>query len=324
MSNRKVISIISPAFNEEGGIRRCYEEVKAVMATLADRYDYEHVFGDNCSTDRTLEILRAIASQDPRVKVVTYTRNWGAEKNSLTLFKQTSGDAVIPVLSDLQDPPEMITQLVAAWEQGAEIVFGVYTNRADSLPVKVLRSIYYKTVRILSDEELVDDHSGFGLYTRPVVDEILKIDDFNPHIRGAIASVGFVRATVPYERRKRVAGVSSYNFGRYLDTAINSIVSYSLVPIRLATILGLALSGVSFLLALGYAIVKLLNWNVQAAGATTVIVLILFFAGIQLLFLGIIGEYVAAIHGQVRRKPFAVIREKINFNRSEPEEPGIR
>lgn len=315
MNAKKVISIISPAFNEEGNIQRCYETVKAVMAVLEDRYDYEHVFGDNCSTDRTLEILREIASQDHRVKVLTYTRNWGAEKNSLTLLQQASGDAVIPVLSDLQDPPEKIPLFLGAWEQGAEIVFGVYTNRADSLLVKLLRSVYYKTVRLLSDEEMVDNHSGFGLYSRAVVDEILKVDDFNPHIRGVIASLGFTRAFVPYERRKRVAGVSSYNFGRYIDTAINSIVSYSLVPIRLATLLGLSLSGISFLLAMTYAVIKLLNWNFQAPGATTVVVLILFFAGIQLLFLGIIGEYVAAIHSQVRRKPFVVIREKINFDR---------
>jgi len=316
MNTRKSISIISPAYNEEGNIQRCYETVKAAMEPLTDHYDYEHIFGDNCSTDRTLEILRKIAATDPRVKVITYTRNWGAEKNSLTLLQQASGDAVIPVLSDLQDPPEKIGSFIEAWEQGAEIVFGVYTNRADGVLLKVLRHVYYKTVRMLSDEEMVDNHSGFGLYSRRVVDEILKIDDFNPHIRGVVASLGFTRVFVPYVRRKRIAGVSSYNFGRYLDTAINSIVSYSLVPIRLATILGLCLSGISFLLAMAYAIVKLLNWNFQAPGATTVVVLILFFAGIQLLFLGIIGEYVAAIHGQVRRKPFVVIREKINFDRS--------
>lgn len=315
MSAKKCITIISPAFNEEGNVRRCYEEVKAVMAQLSDRYDYEHIFGDNCSTDQTLAFLREIAAEDPRVKVLTYTRNWGAEKNSMTLLRHAVGDAVIPVLSDLQDPPEKIPRFIELWEQGAEVVFGVYTNRADGLLLKLVRHLYYRVVRTLSGEEMVDDHSGFGLYDRRMVDEILKVDDFNPHIRGVIASLGFRRACEPYERRKRVAGISSYNFGRYLDLAINSIVSYSLVPIRLATILGLCLSGVSFLLAIAYALIKLMNWNFQAPGATTVVVLILFFAGIQLLFLGIIGEYVAAIHGQVRRKPFVVIREKINFDR---------
>ncbi len=319
MNTKRLISIISPAYNEEGNVRRCYEEVKAVMALLSDHFDYEHIFGDNCSTDRTLMILREIAAADPRVKVLTYTRNWGAEKNSLTLLHHTTGDAVIPVLSDLQDPPEKIPRFIELWEQGAEVVFGIYTNRADDLLLRLARKTYYRIVRNLSGEEMVDDHSGFGLYDRKVVDELLKVDDFNPHIRGVIASVGFTRVHEPYERQKRRAGISSYNFGRYLDTAINSIVSYSLVPIRLATILGICLSGLSLLFALIYAIIKLLNWNFQAPGATTVVVLILFFAGIQLLFLGVIGEYVAAIHGQVRRKPFVVIREKINFDRSADE-----
>ena len=250
------------------------------------------------------------------MKVLTYTRNWGAEKNSITLLRHATGDAVIPVLSDLQDDPGKIARFLELWEQGADIVFGVYTNRSDGLLLRILRNVYYRTVRSLSGEEMVDNHSGYGLYDRKVVDEILAVDDFNPHIRGVIATLGFTRAFEPYERRKRTAGVSSYNFGRYLDTAINSIVSYSLVPIRLATLLGLCLSGISFLLAIIYAVIKLLNWRFQAPGATTVVVLILFFAGIQLLFLGIIGEYVAAIHGQVRRKPFVVIRERINFDRS--------
>jgi glycosyltransferase involved in cell wall biosynthesis len=316
MTTKKLISIISPAYNEEGNVRRCYEDVRAVMAPLSDRYDYEHLFGDNCSTDRTLEILRAIASEDPHVKVLTYTRNWGVEKNSLTLLQHTSGDAVIPVLSDLQDPPAKIPRFIELWEQGAEVVFGVYVNHSDGLFLRLVRRMYYRTVRALSGEELVNDHSGFGLFDRRVVNELLKVDDFNPHIRGVLASIGFKRVLEPYIRSKRTAGISSYNFGRYLDTAINSIVSYSLVPIRLATILGLSLSALSFLFAIAYAIIKILRWNFQAPGATTVVVLILFFAGIQLLFLGIIGEYVAAIHGQVRRKPFVVVREKINFKNS--------
>ncbi len=315
-SPRKLISIISPAYNEEGNVRHCYESVRSTMSLLTEKYDYEHLFGDNNSSDETLKILREIARQDGRVKVMTYTRNWGAEKNTMTLFRHASGDAVIPVLSDLQDPPEKILRFVEKWEQGADIVFGVYTNRSDGPLIKFLRRFYYQTVRVLSGEEMVDNHSGFGLFDRRVVDELLKVDDYNPHIRGVIATLGFTQAFEPYERRRRIAGVSSYNFGRYLDTAISSIVSYSLVPIRLATMLGLVLSGVSFLLSIIYAVIKLLNWSFQAPGATTVVVLILFFAGIQLLFLGIIGEYVAAIHGQVRRKPFVVIREKINFDRS--------
>ncbi|MBL0311615.1 MAG: glycosyltransferase family 2 protein [Holophagaceae bacterium] len=310
---KQLISIISPAFNEEGNIRRCYEEVRAAMEPLLDRYDYEHIFGDNCSTDGTLDILLEIAAKDRRVKVLTYSRNWGADKNSLTLLRHCSGAAVIPVLSDLQDPPAKIQRFLDLWEQGYEIVFGTYTNRSDSFLLRMLRSIYYWLVRKLADEALVENHSGFGIYDRKIVEELKKSDDFNPYLRGDIASLGFRQITEPYIREKRMAGVTSYNFGRYLDFAINAMVSYSLVPIRLATISGVLLSGLSLLMALAYVIIKLFNWSFQAPGATTVVVLVLFFSGIQLSFLGILGEYIGAIHAQVRRKPFVVIRRKINF-----------
>ncbi len=310
---KKLISIISPAFNEEGNIRRCHEEVRAVMEPLLDRYDYEHIFGDNCSTDGTLGILRELAAQDPRVKVLTYSRNWGAEKNSLTLIRHTRGDAMIPILSDLQDPPAKIPRFLELWEQGYETVFGVYTNHSDAFLMRSLRRTYYWLVRKLADEELVENHSGFGIYDRKIIDELKQSDDFSPYLRGYIASLGFRQTTEPYVRQKRVAGVPAHNFGGYLDFAINGMVSYSLVPIRLATILGLGLSGLSLLMALAYALIKIFNWNFQAPGATTVVVLVLFFSGVQLSFLGILGEYIGAIHAQVRRKPFVVIREKINF-----------
>lgn len=312
---KKLISIISPAFNEEGNIRRCYEEVRTVMETLQDRYEYEHIFGDNCSTDGTLDILRGIAAEDRRVKVLTYSRNWGAEKNSLTLLRYCTGDATIPILSDLQDPPTKILRFLELWEQGYEIVFAIYTNQSDGFLLRRVRGLYYWLVRKLADQELLENHSGFGLYDRKIVDELKKIDDFNPYLRGDIASLGFRQITEPYIRQKRLAGRTSYNFGRYLDFAINGMVSYSLVPIRLATISGILLSGFSLLMALAYAMIKIFNWGFQAPGATTVVVLVLFFSGVQLSFLGILGEYVGAIHAQVRRKPFVVIREKINFER---------
>ncbi len=313
--SKKLISIISPAFNEEGNVRRCYEEVRAIMEPLLDHYEYEHIFGDNCSTDGTLGILREIAAKDRRVKVLTYSRNWGAEKNSLTLLRHCSGDATIPVLADLQDPPAKIPRFLELWENGHEIVFGIYTNQSDSFLLRMIRGIYYWLVRKLADEELIENHSGFGLYDRKIVDELKKIDDFNPYLRGDIATLGFRQTSEPYVRQKRVAGVTSYNFGRYLDFAINGMVSYSLVPIRLATLSGLLLSCLSLLMALTYALIKLFNWSFQAPGATTVVVLVLFFSGVQLSFLGILGEYIGAIHAQVRRKPFVVIREKINFEK---------
>lgn len=310
---KRKISVFTPAWNEEGNIRRCYEEVRAVLEPLADRYDYEHVFGDNCSTDRTLDILRDLAAQDPRVKVLTYSRNWGPDKNGLTLVRHCSGDAVIPMPADLQEPVDLIPTLVGLWEQGYEIVYGIYENRSDGPLMKGVRRLYYWLVNRLSNEPLLENYSGFGIWDRKVVREIVKLDDFNPYVRGFLSTIGFRNTTLHYRRVPRTSGKSSYNFASHLDLAINAVISHSLVPVRLATLTGLALSGFSIFAAFAYAMIKIFNWSFQAPGATTTIVLVLFFSGIQLIFLGMIGEYVGAIHAQVRRGPFIIIRERINF-----------
>jgi len=318
---KKKISILSPAYNEEGNIERCYEEVRAIMAPLSDRYDYEHLFGDNCSTDRTLEILRRIAAEDPKVKVLSYSRNWGPNRSGFTLIRHCTGDAAIPVLSDLQEPVEYIPKFIELWEQGYEIVYGTYTSHADGLITKQLRKIYYWFVNKLSNEPLISNYSGFGIWDRKVVKVLAGLDDFNPNARGVLATIGFKSIKVPYTRVGRKSGKSSYTFAAYLDEAINAVITHSLVPIRLATLLGLALSVFSILAAFAYAMLKIFNWGFQAPGATTTIVLVLFFSGIQLFFLGLLGEYVGAIHAQVRRGPFIIIRERINFDSSHDVNP---
>ncbi len=311
---KKKISILSPAFNEEGNVQRCYEEVRAVMLPLLDRYDYEHLFGDNCSTDRTLPILRELAAQDQRVKVLTYSRNWGANKNGITLVRHCTGDAAIPMPADLQEPVELIPQLISLWEEGHEIVFGIYANSSEGLLMQAVRSLYYWMVDKLSTQPLLKNYSGFGIFDKKVVREISELDDYNPYIRGFLGIIGFQTITLPYQRVGRKAGKSSYNFAAYLDLAINAIISHSFVPIRLATLIGLFFSGFSITAAFVYALIKVFNWQFQAPGATTTIVLVLFFSGIQLFFLGMLGEYIGAIHAQVRRGPFIIIRERINFD----------
>lgn len=315
----KKISIFTPAWNEEGNIRRCHEEIRAVMTPFADRYDYEHIFGDNCSTDGTLSLLREIASADRNVKVLTYSRNWGPDKNGLTLVRHCSGDAVIPMPADLQEPVELIPTLIGLWEQGNEIVYGIYENQSDGLVMKGVRHCYYWLVNKLSNEPLLKNYSGFGIWDRKIVREISKLDDFNPYVRGFLATIGFRSTTLDYKRVPRRVGKSSYNLAGHLDLAINAIISHSMVPVRLATITGVALSTFSILAAFAYAIIKIFNWTFQAPGATTTIVLVLFFSGIQLFFLGMIGEYVGAIHAQVRRGPFILIRERINFDETPDE-----
>jgi glycosyltransferase involved in cell wall biosynthesis len=314
---KKKLTIGTPCYQEELNVRRCYEEVRRVMEPLSDRYEYEHIFGDNGSTDRTLEILREIAKEDPRVKVLAYARNFGVEKSVFTLYRHSGGDAVILISCDLQDPPDTITEFVRKWEEGYEIVSGIYQNRSDSWLFAKVRKLYYWLIQKIANEPLLRDFSGYALLDRKVVDEFAPLQDFSPYTRGLIAATGFRQATVPYVRYGRERGRSSYNFAAYLGTAINAIISHSIVPIRLATYAGLTLSALSILMAFVYALIKIFNWQFQAPGATTTVVLLLFFSGIQLFFLGVLGEYIGAIHSQVRPKPFVVIREKINFGPSE-------
>jgi glycosyltransferase involved in cell wall biosynthesis len=317
---RKKISIGTPCYQEELNVRHCYEEVRRVMEPLSDRYDYEHVFGDNGSSDRTVELLKEIAASDPRVKVLAYSRNFGVEKSVMTLYRHTSGDAVILISCDLQDPPEVIPEFVRNWEAGAEIVSGIYSNRSDSWVFAKVRKLYYWLIQKIADEPMLRDFSGYALLDRKVVEEFVRIRDFSPYVRGLIAATGFRQASVPYVRYGRQRGQSSYNLALYMGTAINAIISHSIVPIRLATFAGLLLSSVSMVAAVVYAVIKIFDWNFQAPGATTIVVLLLFFSGIQLFFLGVLGEYIGAIHAQVRPKPFVVIREKINFE--EPRDDG--
>lgn len=311
------ISILTPVYNEEETVRTCYEEIKRVFQGMEGRHTYEHLFGDNRSRDRTLPLLREIAAKDPNVKILAYSRNFGAEKSGLTLLRHASGDAVLAIAADLQEPPDLIPRMIEEWEHGNEIVLGVYTNRSDGVLVRILRKLYYRLVNWVSQEELDQDYAGFNLLDRRIVDEICKVDDYAPYVRGLVSTMGFNKVVIPFERMPRRAGRSKHNFSFLFDFGVNGIISYSILPIRLATYMGLFLSGFSLVMSVVYAIIKILRWNFQAPGATTTIVLLLFFFGIQLLFLGILGEYIGAIHAQVRRKPFCLIREKINFSRKD-------
>lgn len=311
---RKLVTIFSPAYNEERNVERCYREVAQVMSTLSERFDYEHIFADNCSEDRTLEILKKIASRDERVKVLSYSRNFGSEKSGFTMLRFARGDAAICVVSDLQDPPALIPTFLDRWEQGFPIVYGIYENHGDGWVTKRLRRLFYSLMERLSEERIPPNFSGFGLFDRKVIDEVVRLEDHAPFIRGMIASVGFPHSEVPYRRQGRELGQSKQGWRFLLGFGMNAIISHSLVPLRLATFMGMLLSGIAVLLSIAYLITKLVNWSFQAPGATTTIVLLLFFSGIQLLFLGVLGEYIGAIHAQVRRKPFVVIKEKINFD----------
>lgn len=310
---RKLLTILTPVYNEEGNVLRCYEEVKKVIASLGDGYDYEHIFGDNRSTDGTMDILRRLAAEDPRVRVLSYSRNFGAEKSGLALLRHASGDAVIGLVCDLQDPPSVFPKMVELWEKGNQVVYGVYRSPDEGLVMRATRSVYYKLIDRLSPDQLPRDFTGFALLDRRVLDEVIRVDDHAPYVRGIISTVGFKQVPLPYTRVARTKGKSKHGFRFLLDFGINGIVSHSVVPIRFASYIGAILSAGSIMTALSYALLKIFRWEIQAPGATSVIVLVLFFAGIQLMFLGVLGEYIGAIHSQVRAKPFVIIDERLNF-----------
>ncbi|MDO8734566.1 MAG: glycosyltransferase family 2 protein [Elusimicrobiota bacterium] len=309
----KKISIITGVYNEELTIREVYETIRKTFEVLSTNYDYEHIFMDNCSTDDTLSILKEIASKDKKVKLITYSKNFGPVKNEFIGYKYSTGDAVVDFEANLKDPAEMIPIFIKNWEDGYDVVYGVRNKTKDNFLMLFMRKTFYKICSLLSEEPLPLNAGGFRLVDRKVVNELIKLDDYKPYIRGIITTIGFKQIGINYERKARPRGKSKSNFGYLVDFAINAFISYSVVPIRFCTYIGVILSAFSFLIALLYVVIKIFFWDIQAPGIATVIVLILFFSGIQLFFLGVIGEYIGAIHSQVRKKPFVVIKEKINF-----------
>ncbi|MBI5554646.1 MAG: glycosyltransferase [Elusimicrobia bacterium] len=309
----KKISVITGVYNEESTVKDVYEVIKKVFEKLKDRYDYEHIFMDNCSSDNTLAVLKEIVAKDKRVKILSYSKNFGPIKTEFVGYTHATGDAVLGYEANLKDPPELIPEFIKYWEEGYDVVYGVRNKTQDSFVMLLMRKLFYKLADMLSDEPLPQNAGSFRLVDRKVINELVKIDDYKPYVRGLISTIGFKQMGLNYERRARPRGKSKSNVGYLFDFAINTFISYSIVPIRFCTYLGIGLATLSVLLAIVYAITKLYIWNFQAPGIATVVVLILFFSGIQLFFLGVIGEYIGAIHSQVRQKPFVVIKEKINF-----------
>jgi glycosyltransferase involved in cell wall biosynthesis len=309
----KKISVITGVYNEEATVSVAYEVIQKEFSKLSSKYDYEHIFMDNCSTDQTLSILKEIAAKDKRVKVISYSKNFGSLKSGFVGYTCATGDAVIDFEANLKDPPELISTFVKYWEDGYDVVYGVRNKTKDNFLMLFMRKTFYRLCSLLSEEPLPLNAGGFRLVDRKVVDELIKLDDYKPYVRGLITTIGFRQIGINYERKARPYGKSKSNLSYLVDFAINAFVSYSIVPIRFCTYTGITLSALSFLTAILYVIIKLFFWNIQAPGIATVIIIVLFFSGVQLFFLGVIGEYIGAIHSQVRKKPFVVVREKINF-----------
>ena len=320
-STKPLISIVTPCFNEELNVLNCAKELKAVMEEKCSGYDYEHIFVDNASTDSTYETLKAIALTDPRVKVILNSRNIGPFRNMWHGLKNTSGDAVIPLLpADLQDPPDVIPEFITLWEKGHLVVHGVRRNRKEFFLMRIARSTYYRIIRKFADVDIPLDAGEFMLIDRRIAESILSLDDQYPYIRGLVAQCGSRSGFVQYDWRERKFGKSRNSLLDLIDQAVNGFVSTSKIPARLALLVGFFLSGVGIIGAFATSVLFLVNRGQVAVGVPTAIVAIFFFAGIQLLFLGLIGEYVLSIHGQVRKSPPMFELARINFDKKDLKE----
>lgn len=310
----KKISIITPCYNEENNVRECYQAVKEVVTQSLPNYSYEHIFADNASTDGTLVKLKEIAAQDQNVKVISNSRNVGPFRNMWNAMKSASGNAVIPLLpADLQDPPSVIPQFVSNWESGDLVVYGVRANREESWIMRKMRGTYYRLIRRFADAVIPLNSGEFLLADKRVIQSILTVDDAYPYIRGLIAQSAVRSSSIPYTWVRRERGRSKNSFIDLIDQAINGFVSTSRIPARLALLSGFFFSILGFLGAIATFVAFLINRDSAPVGIPTIIVSIFLFGGIQLLFFGIIGEYVLSIHGQVRRKPPMFEVERVNF-----------
>lgn len=311
----KKISVITPCFNEEDNVEICARELKKVMLEKLPGYEYEHIFADNASTDSTLQKLRALASDDSQIRVISNSRNVGPFRNMWNAMKSATGDAVIPLLpADLQDPPSVIPELVKNWELGFLVTYGVRANREESFIMRFVRGLYYRIIRRFAQAEIPIDSGEFLLADRKVINSILAVDDQYPYIRGLIAQTGVRNASVPYTWVKRERGKSKNNFISLIDQAVNGFVSTSRVPARLALLAGFGMSLIGIAYAFVTAFFVLTSSIHVPIGIPTIIVGLFFLGGVQLLFLGIIGEYILSIHGQVRRLPPMFEVERINFS----------
>jgi len=316
----KTLSVVTPCFNEEGNVREVYERVRDLMLSLG-KYRYEHIFIDNASRDTTFAVLTEIAANDPNVKVIRNARNFGHVRSPMHAILQARGDAVIVLMSDLQDPPEVLAQLLEQWEKGVPIVIAVKHQSRESAPMFLVRKLFYRLVNRLSDDiETYENFTGFGLYDRQVINLVRQFGDPYPYFRGMIAEIGLPHTEIVYEQQRRKSGKSKNNFYTLYDLAMLGITKLSKVPLRLVTFAGFAGSLLSMLGGTAYFAYKLFFWHQFTLGIAPIAIGMFFLGSLQLLFMGIIGEYVGNIHTQVHNRPLVVERQRLNFN-NEPGEP---
>jgi polyisoprenyl-phosphate glycosyltransferase len=311
---KKTISLVTPCYNEEQGIIACYETIKRLFDDKLPNYRREHIFCDNSSSDRTVELLKAVAATDSCVKIIVNSRNFGILKNTYNGVLSASGDAVLLFMPvDLQDPPELIPDFVRKWEEGFEIVYGLRAKREEGPVIATARRIYYRLLSRLTYVDYPPDAGDFQLVDRRVLDAMKEIDDAQPFMRMMTFDCGFKSTGISYTWRARTYGKSQNSLLRMFDQGLNGIISFSGAPVRLALVVGFFLASLSLVYSVSVFLLTLLGMVKTEGGIPTIIVALFFFGGVQLFFLGVIGEYILAIYNQVRKRPLVVERERVNF-----------
>jgi glycosyltransferase involved in cell wall biosynthesis len=308
----KKISIVTPCYNEESNVEILYSRVKNVMKPLTN-YTYEHIFIDNDSNDNTLIKLKNIANSDKNLKIIANARNFGHIRSPYYAMLQADGDAVISLVSDLQDPPELIVEFLKYWENGNKIVIGVKEKSDENIFMFAIRKFFYRLIDKISESKQIRNFTGFGLYDKSFIDVLKQLNEPYPYFRGIVAELGFLIKEVQYKQPIRFSGKTKNNFYTLYDIAMLGFISHSKIPLRMSSFIGFIVSFFSIFIALIYFIYKLFFWSNFQVGIAPLVIGFFFFGGVQLFFLGIIGEYISAIFTQVKNRPLVVEKERINF-----------
>ncbi len=312
--NGKLLSVVIPTYNEQENVVPMTETIRSIFENELPEYDYEIIYIDNHSKDDTRKLLRKLCAEDRRVKAIFNAKNFGQLRSPVHGLKQAYGDAVLRLNADFQDPPELIPQFVRKWEEGNKIVIGVKNKTEEGFFISFLRKQYYKLLRKITDIGHIENFTGFGLYDKAFVDVVRSIHDPLPYLRGMIAELGYDYVSIPYDRPNRRAGKSKNNYYSLYDVAMTGITAYSKVPLRIATFGGMAVGAVSFLIAIIYLILKLIHWDWFRAGIAPLVIGIFFIGGVQLFFIGLLGEYILSINQRVLDRPLVVEEERLNFD----------
>ncbi|HVJ42747.1 MAG TPA: glycosyltransferase family 2 protein [Dongiaceae bacterium] len=317
---KKLVSVVVPVYNEEGNVQRLMDRVTSALKSEEDRYDFEFVFTDNHSQDLTFTLLQEMAFKDSRIRAYRFSRNFGFQRSILSGYRLARGEAAVQIDCDLQDPPEIIPTFLRKWEEGFAVVYGIRAKRPESLLMQNARRFFYRLVDFLADDRLPHDAGDFRLIDRCVLNIVTRINDTQPYLRGVIASAGFAQTGVIYDRDERRAGKSKFGLLDLVELAVDAITNHSVIPLKLASLMGVLITVASLLGFVYYLLTSLFLGNSWPRGFATLILVLLFLSGVNALFLGVIGEYIGRIYHQIKVRPNAIVEAAIEQRQDIPRE----